>query len=88
MGIDYEYLLYKDVKFLKLCIDGHIQSREEKLNDLQSLIPLLAVKIMQAYSGSKDFSKPLEPITLHELTEEEKMQRLVNESLASLKDKF
>ena len=73
LGISYEYLLTKDIKFYNNCIEGYTIKREIEMTDLQIVGHKVAAKIAQAVWGSKDFSKPIESCRLRAETHEEKI---------------
>lgn len=65
MGIDYNTLLDKDIRYYNNCVNGFISKREVYMNDLQTVGHLVAGKIAQAVWSSKEYSKPMEPIRLN-----------------------
>lgn len=81
LGISWSDLLDMNIVVFNCYIDGYIKRQETELNNLQMLGHRLAGKISQAVWGSKDYSKPMDIILLHEETLEERSLRLVNQTL-------
>ena len=73
LGISYEYLLTRDIKFYNNCIEGYTTKREIEMNDLQIVGHRVAAKVAQAVWGSKEFSNPIKSFRLRAETRDEKI---------------
>ena len=75
MGIDYDTLLDRDIRYYNNCVNGFVSKREVYMNDMQSVGHLIAGKIAQAVWGNKEFSKPMKQIYLKEESRNDKVMR-------------
>ena len=75
MGINYDTLLDRDIRYYNNCVNGFIGKREVYMNDMQSVGHLIAGKIAQAVWGNKEFNKPMEQIHLKEESRNDKVMR-------------
>lgn len=69
MGLRYDDLLDKDLRFYINCLNGFIKKREYLMNDMQSIGHRIAGKIAQAVWGDKKFTNELDIIELNKVGE-------------------
>ena len=74
MGIDYNTLLDRDIRYYNNCVNGFVSKREVYMNDMQQVGHLIAGKIAQAVWGNKEF-KPMKQIRLKEESRNDKVMR-------------
>ena len=66
MGIDYNMMLDRDIRYYTNCVNGYISRREVEMTDAQTVGHIVAGKIAQAVWGDKEFIKALKPIKLRD----------------------
>lgn len=75
IGIDYNTLLDKDIRYYSNCVNGFIGRREIQMNDIQQVGHLLAGKVAQGIWGNKEFGRPMKEIHLREENRNAKVMR-------------
>lgn len=69
MGLRYDDLLDRDLRFYINCLNGFIKKREYLMNDMQSIGHRIAGKIAQAVWGDKKFTNELDIIEFNKIGE-------------------
>jgi hypothetical protein len=87
IGVPYELLYTHDPKFLNNCVDADIHKREQEANVNIIVGQRLINKLLEGLSGSKNYSQPIEPILLHEETDDEIIERNNRKVMAAAKKK-
>lgn len=69
MGLRYDDLLDRDLRFYTNCLNGFIKKREYLMNDMQSIGHRIAGKIAQAVWGDRNFTNELDVIEFNKIGE-------------------